>query len=243
MNFFKLFSVLSLSLITAACSSLINGQTQEVTLLTPGATEAECSFDNGVRYPITTGETITIMRNEKAIKIDCYASGNRHRMMTIESDGNDWAIGNIATGIIPGMTFDHFSRGLYEYPETITVDFVGVPTTGFETPMYQNKDAPNPYEQPIEYYGPTTPKQESDKYFLKNEVKKKVRADVDPFSASMGTGSSTSSSGGGDGITPMPGATSKTGGAVVNPSSSGSPRGSNAEELTRSANPSVFRTN
>lgn len=236
MRISKLLPVLSLSLLTGACASLMSGQTQEVTLLTPGATEAECIFDNGVRYKFYTGETIMVMRNESDIKLDCYASGNRHRVVTIESDGNKWAIGNIVTGIIPGVTFDHFSKGLYEYPETITVDFTGVPTLGFGLPEYHNKDAPNPYEQPVENYGPTTPKRSIDENFIKTPVQKRVRTDMDPFSSG---GSPSGAGAGSDGITPLPGSASSGGtnsGPVV-------PKGGNAEELTRSANPAVFRTN
>lgn len=213
---------------------MVSGQTQDVTLLTPGATEAECSLDNGIRYNVRTGETVQIMRNESDIVVECYASGNRYRKMSIESDGNKWAVGNVATGIIPGITFDHFSKGLYEYPETITVDFIGVPTIGYELPDYHNKDLPNPYAQPIESYGPSTVKIPGDENRVKMPVKKKTRTSADPF-ASM----APASSGAGDGITPMPGAVSTQGGAGASPVL----KGGTAEDLNRSMNPHVFRTN
>lgn len=234
MSLFKLVPVVLLGLLPAACGTLVSGQTQKVTILTPGATESKCFLDNGIRYAIKGGESATIMRNEKDIKVDCYASGNRQRTITIESEGNTWAMGNVVTGIIPGLTFDHFSKGLYGYPEIITVDFVGVPTAGYETPSYHNKDLPNPYDQAIEYYGPTLPRQESDRYFLKNEVTKKTRRDNNPF-ASM-----SPSANGDDGITPLPGSTSTPYGTIKPPPV---PTGSSAEELTRSANPTVFKTN
>lgn len=173
MHILKILPVLSLALFTGACASLVSGQTQDVTLLTPGASKARCTLDNGVRYVVETGETIKIMRNEKDIVVDCYALGNRHRKISIESNGNDWSIGNIATGVVPGVTFDHFAKGMYEYPEIITVDFRGLPTQGFETPDYHNKDAVNPYEQPIESYGASSAKLPGDDDIIKTPAKRK----------------------------------------------------------------------
>lgn len=173
MHIFKILPVLSLALLTGACASLVKGQTQDVTLLTPGASKARCTFDNGVRYVIETGETIKVMRNEKDIVVDCYALGNRHRKINIESSGTDWSIGNIATGVIPGVTFDHFSKGMYEYPEIITVDFRGLPTEGFETPDYHNADAVTPYDQPMEHYGPSSARLPGDENIVKTPAKRK----------------------------------------------------------------------
>lgn len=239
MRFLRLIPALSSVLLMASCATLIDGQAQDVTILTPGATEAECTLDNGIRYAVVSGETVQVMRNESDIVVECYASGNRYRKMSIESDGNKWAIGNVATGVIPGVTFDYFAKGLYEYPETITVDFVGVPTLGFEMPDYHNKDAPNPYDQPIEYMGPSVPRLDSDKAFLKNEVRKRDRETGNPFATQPQPGVS-----GGDGITPMPGSVSgASGGPAVPPAPSAVPRGSTAEELNRSMNPNVFQNN
>jgi hypothetical protein len=173
MHILKLLPVLSLALLTGACASLVKGQTQNVTLLTPGASKARCTFDNGVRYVAETGETIKVMRNEKDIVVDCYALGNRHRKINIKSDGSDWAIGNIATGVIPGVTFDHFSKGLYEYPEIITVDFRGIPTLGHDTPDYHNADAANPYEQPMESYGASSARLPTDGNIIKTPARRK----------------------------------------------------------------------
>lgn len=174
MHILKILPVLSLALFAGACASVVGGQTQDVTILTPGASKARCTLDNGVRYVMETGETLKIMRNEKDIVVDCYAIGNRHRKISIESNNSVWAIGNIATGVIPGVTFDHFSKGLYEYPEIISIDFRGIPTNGFDTPDYHNADAPNPYDQPIESYGPSSAKLPGDGDVLKTPARRKT---------------------------------------------------------------------
>lgn len=236
MNTFKILSGLLLSVVLAGCATLVNGQTQEVTVLTPGAREARCTLDNGTKYSVYTDQKIVIMRNQKDIIVDCYAAGNRHRTMSIESDGSAWALGNVVNGIIPGVTYDHFSKGLYDYPETITVDFVGVPATGFELPEYHNKDAPNPYEQPIESYGASKTRLPSDEGFAPVTLQKREQVKTpNPFgSYGVGTGvSSNSGSGSSDIVTPMPQSQSITPPSV--------PSGASTEELNRSMNPSVFR--
>lgn len=249
MRTFKILTAFTLGLSLAGCATIVSGQTQKVTLLTPGANEAQCTLDNGVRYSVGTGQTITIMRNDKPIKIECYAPGNRFRAFDIESDGNKWAVANVVNGIIPGLTFDHFSKGLYEYPEIITVDFVGQPTIGYELPEYHNKDAPNPYDQAIEYYGPSSPKLPSDNDFIRNDVTKRGGENANnPFSTAAPEPAAS-----GNPITPMPSSSVAVpqqispnyrtpAGAMPTPAvpAPSVPRGSNAEALTRSMNPTVF---
>jgi len=231
MHKFRLLPVLGATLLLGACGSVMSGQTQEVTLLTPGADNARCILDNGIRYVIRTGEKLEIMRNEKDIVLDCYATGNRHRTLTIESGINGWAIGNVVTGVVPGVTFDHFSKGLYDYPDTITVDFSGMPM-GFNGPEYENPDAPAFSGQVNEVYGAQTGTLPSDAaeqpYVLE---KKQVTPVVSPFSSNDSSFTSQS-------ITPASGTVSTS--TVPQPII---PHGATTEELNRSMNPSLYRNN
>lgn len=221
-------------LLLSACGTIIKGQTQDVTLRTPGVTNAECVLNNGVRYTITTDETIQIMRSGQDINLDCYAPGNRHRTATVESGFNNWSTANITNAIVPGMTYDHLAKGLYEYPPTIIVDFTGIPAIGFETPDYHNKDVPNPYTQVIEDYGPSTPRIENDSAYMRRGVKKIDETNSNPFSTSTQTTSLPTGNNGVESrgnvpatpapVTPMPAL-----------------KGGTAESLTRSANPAVFQ--
>ncbi len=224
------FAALSL----AGCGTLATGATQKVTLLTPGAYDAQCILDNGVGYRVRTGEVTNIMRSHHDLKVDCYAPGNRHQSLVVPNDFNDWAALDLFTGIIPGGVYDHFAGGLYEYPFTVTVDFVGVPTRGFELPEYHNKDALSPYKQSIEDYGPTTAKVPSDSTYLRRGVvKRDGTVNSNPFSTAPAAGAD---------ITPMP---ASTGGAsttttTTTTTTTAVPTGKDAESLTRSANPAVF---
>lgn len=231
MALFKTASVLSLGLLLAACGTLISTPTQEVTVNTPGAEESKCTIENGLRYQLNGGQTIRIMRSENDMIVDCYASGNRHRRMKIDVAGNKWSMLNAANGVIPGLAYDHFAKGLYEYPDVVTIDFTGVPVHGFELPAYHDKTMPNPYEQAIENYGPTRPRLESDRtrtHVIVQKVDPKESV-IDPsllydetFPPPVGQGGESTVSG-------TPG---YVGGTQI--------QGSDAEELTRSANPDVF---
>lgn len=218
------FLTLSSLLLLSACGTMIDGQMQDIRLDTPGAYEAECIMDNGVRYHVQNGETIKIQRSHKPLELDCYGSGNRHVTKTVESKYNGWAAANVANGVVPGAAYDHFSGGLYEYPSIIMVDFVGVPTSGFELPDYHNKDAPNPYKQSIESYAAGTPRIDEDTAYLKRGITKRdPLAESNPFAASSAGNAPADA-----GMMPMP--------SISGPS----PKGTTAEGLTRSMNPSVF---
>lgn len=226
MSVFKTFSALTLGLCLSACATLISSPTQELTVNTPGATEAQCTVDNSLRYPIRSGQTIKIMRSENPLIVDCYASGDRHRRMRVSADGNEWAMLNVTNGIIPGLTYDHFAKGLYKYPDVVTIDFTGVPAKGFDLPAYHNKDAPNPYDQGIENFGPSKSKLESDRYKAPVSVSKINNGGAGQIDPSLMAPVGVT-------LTPAPA------GNVTN-TAPALPSGSDAESLTRSANSDVF---
>ncbi len=232
MRLSKFIPVLSVVLALAGCSSIIDGATQTVRIDTPGATEAECHLTNGVKYRVVSGETARIQRTHRDLVIDCYASGNRHKQVIIPSALNEWGLANVSNAVVPGVTYDHYAGGLYAYPPVITIDFVGIPTRGFETPAYHNKDAPNPYKQSIESYGASVPKLPADAGYEPPVLKKRDNnLNSNPFS--------TPAPEAGSSVTPMPAAGSDAAVPAMTPTKPNI-SGSNAEELTRSANPSVF---
>lgn len=216
------------SLTLSACGTIAGGQAQEVTLLTPGAYNARCTLDNGNRYVAYTGETIMVMRSGNDMVVDCYADGNRHRTMTIDVDVNGWTVANVANAGA-GVAYDQLSRGLYEYPETITVDFIGVPKRGFELPEYHNKDAPNPYEQSMEYYGPGKTRVPQDTMYLKRGVEKRTESvGSNPFDFMEEESAAPEAP------------ASKTSASAKSGTTQPVPKGKTADELTRSMNPAVF---
>jgi hypothetical protein len=232
------FLTLSAALLLGACGTMAEGQTQDITLRTPGASEAKCTLDNGLRYPIYKDQTIQIMRSFHPMVVDCYAVGNRHKTITISAGPNPWSAANVANAVVPGTAYDAASMGLYTYPDVITVDFTSTPSQGYELPGYHDRDAVNPYEQSIENMGPKSIRTPgSDEYLERGVERRDIKLDSNPFAGTpLGKApSSSSSSSGAPAMTP-----SKEGAGAASPGASGSPKGNTAEELTRSANPTVF---
>ena len=227
MKFFKLFSVLSLGLSLSACGTMISGGSQVITLRTPGTEEAKCTLNNGVNYVLRTDESINVTRSQKDMVVDCYASGNRHKEVIVEAGVNGWTAANVTNGVIPGLAVDHIYKGLYEYPDVITIDFTGVPAHGFEMPDYHNKDGQNPYDQGIESYNASSAQTPLDKQYRQTGITKRPPVmNSNPFERTVGTGTSSVS------VSPLPATAAPQ--RIV-------PRGSTTEELNRSMNPNAFK--
>lgn len=144
----RLSAVLFSTLILGACATWIDTPLQEVTLKTPGTDQARCLLDNKVNvYQIYSDQTIKMQRNDEDIKITCTAPGNKNVSTVIERDLNAWTLVNITNGIVPGVSYDHFSGALYDYPKTITVDFSTVTTPGFPPPEYNRAGTQDPSRQ------------------------------------------------------------------------------------------------
>ncbi len=235
MRFSKVLLVLSATLALGACATYVDGQQQEVTLHTPGASDAKCTLDNGLRYPIRTGETLSIMRSSKDITVECFAVGNRYKKVDVPVLINEWTSLNVVNGAVPGVTYDHLAKGLYAYPDIITVDFTDmvVAGSGYELPDYHNKDVTNPYAQPIEDYGPSVARISNDSTYMKRGLEKRdPLVNSNPFATSGGVQTPSAT---GNSVSAAPPAAASPAKPVT-----GTPRGSTAEELTRSANPGVF---
>jgi len=121
----------------SACGTIIDGQSQEVTLKTPGAAHAECTIDNGgIKYDAYTDQTINIRRMPNNLMINCLAAGNREKTVYVKRDVNDWVFLNVANGFVPGAAYDYFAGGAFTYPDVLTVDFTGQPIKPYDMPKH-----------------------------------------------------------------------------------------------------------
>jgi len=134
--------VLSSSLLAlAACASVVSGQTQTVTMTTPGAEHAMCRLNTGGNlYDAYTGQTIRVRRSPQNMIINCVASGNREKTVSMEWSGNEWGFLNVSNGVVPGVTYDILSGAAFEYPNELVVDFRDVPVRAYDLPEYHDRD-------------------------------------------------------------------------------------------------------
>jgi len=149
------FSVLTLLL--SGCSTIIDGQTQDITIETPGAEKALCLLKTeGNSYKAYNDQTITIRRAKSNLLVSCQAAGNRERTVFVKRDVNKWLPVNVVNGFIPGAAYDYASDGAFEYPSKVVVSFAGVPVKPYDLPDYHDADLKynNTYNR-SENMGPT----------------------------------------------------------------------------------------
>ncbi len=190
----KISAVLVSLTLLAGCATVIEGQTQPFTILTPGANDAECTVHNkDMSYIMRTGETRLIMKSNNDLTIDCLAPGNRKRTVIVDTQLEPTALANVTNGVVPGTTYDHFSRGLYAYPETISIDFSGVKGEAYPMPDYMKPEARDVYKGEMEYYGATTGALPSDTYATQGVIQKRTggRLTDSPFGSLTPTSGAT----------------------------------------------------
>lgn len=223
----------------AGCSSVLEGPTQSITLLTPGAENASCMLHNkDFRYEMWTGETRNIQRSEHDLIVDCTAPGNRQKSVIVDNHVTSETYGNVVTAGV-GAMYDYYDNSMYEYPAIISVDFRDAKPSSYGLPDYHSKDLPDPSDAPIESYAPGVPKTDMDRYAPQHYLKK-IDRDYGRSAASE-----LSSEFGAD-----MGATTAADKAMSAPLSPSNDRpvnltpsvpGTTADELTRSMNPHVFQ--
>src|SRR5687767_2969383 len=109
---FRSAALLATTCLISACATVMDGQTQIVTIKTPGTTQALCALDNGtVVYKARSDETFQITKNDQDMKVHCVAPGNRERVVMAKWTVDGWVVANVVNGIVPGLTYDHFSKG------------------------------------------------------------------------------------------------------------------------------------
>lgn len=169
-----LVSVLSLSLLSA-CSTIVNHQTQHVTVKTPGASNAKCYIENqDMKYLAYTDQKVEIMKSPHDLVVRCLAPGNREQVVHVKRGVNDWVVANVANGFVLGAAYDYFSRGAFDYPETITVSFIGDPVKQYPLPQYMSDDLKQNHQySTIEYIGPGEMITEANKRDTTSPLKKK----------------------------------------------------------------------
>ena len=143
----------------AACSTITNGSSQQVSFKSVGAEDAYCDIligANDYKYNVRPPQTIWVQRSRKPMFITCTAPGNRTKNAVIESGIASTAYLN---GVTAGATlaWDAESGAMYAYPEEVVIDFSSTLAKDQPLPSYENKGALDSKAQGIEYMGQDTP--------------------------------------------------------------------------------------
>jgi hypothetical protein len=211
------FYLISLTLL-AACSTILDGGTQEVAIEMTGAEGGICYLEQTHEYKhrVWVPSTVRIARSEDPLKLTCLAPGNRAKTIVIEPLISTSTYLNTLNAGIGGFV-DFETGGMFTYPDTIVVDFTDIPAGSMPLPAYQQLFMEHPELLEMEEFRPGVPAMQRDRY---NTVPQLMPRQVNEkfFSSDIPEAPASESA-------PMPLSDTK---------------GATADSLTRQMNPTVF---
>ena len=234
------FSVLLAVFLLAACSSMTDGATQDITIETPGTGDAICTLDRpGYASRVWAPKTVKITKSSDPMVVTCRAPGNREKKVVVHPDIPTSFYVNLANGLLPGAAYDYSTGAMYKYPEKIVVDFTDMKPQKMPVPDYQQVLDQNPDVFDMEEWRPGAAALQRDRDYLAPELKAR-RTDQEIFSGgdlnAVHTGEESVSMG--TAGTPAPYEAPPVDATASPAAQSGS--GSTADQLTRKMNPQVF---
>lgn len=227
----------AVALLLASCSTVIDGQIQDVTIETAGADNTLCYMQNReFSFRFYPPQTLKVTKSSDPYTIRCLAPGNREKTLVVEPKVSDNAYWNIANAGL-GAPADHLSAAMYELPDKIVIDFEGMQAGGYPQPAYNQFFDKNPHLKGVEEFraGQAALLRDIDAPVTTLKKREDVSEEGDLMSApegnaSAGQGASLMS------IEPLPPVVTTT---PPPPVPSGS-HAMSAEDLTRSMNPQIF---
>ncbi len=233
-------------LLLASCSTVMDGQIQDVTIETVGANNTLCYMQNReFSFRFYPPQTLKVTKSADPYTIRCLAPGNREKTIVVApkvSDNIFWNATNVGTGV----PVDHLSAAMYELPDKIVINFEGMIASGYAQPGYNEFFDRNPHLKGMEEFRPGQAALLRDVDAPDQSLKKREGATEGTDTISSPEGGSGISGGSGKGgydkgaslmsieplapvITTLP----------PPPVPQGS-RSMSAEDLTRSMNPQIF---
>lgn len=225
----------AVALLLASCSTLIDGQIQEVTIETVGAANTLCYMQNReFSFRFYPPQTLKVTKSADPYTIRCLAPGDRVKTIVVEPKASESSYYNIANlGVGAGV--DHLSSAMYQLPDKIVINFEGVVPTGYAQPHYNDFFDKNPHLKGVEEFRPGQAALMRDSETPLPVLQKRDDGSNDMSRTPLGAMPLGEGAGMGAGAA-MPGAVQLPPPPV--PATSG---GMSADELTRSMNPRIFQ--
>jgi hypothetical protein len=107
---------------TAACSTITEGTTQSLAVMTPDAPSANCTLTTPKHtWFVRTPGSVTIEKSNDDIAIVCRKEGYANGVATLPSNFEGMTWGNIIFGGIIGVGVDAASGAMHEYPTSVSI--------------------------------------------------------------------------------------------------------------------------
>lgn len=223
----------AVALLLASCSTVIDGQIQDVTIETTGASNTLCYMQNReFSFRFYPPQTLKVTKSADPYTIRCLAPGNREKTIVVEPKVSDNIYWN-ATNVGAGVPIDHLSSAMYELPDKIVINFEGMIPSGYEQPGYNSFFDRNPQLKGVEEFRPGQAALLRDAGEPSHELRKRGEAGSDEETIPSGgpvSGAALMS------IEPLPPVIT----TAPPPPVPATSRSMSAEDLTRSMNPQVF---
>lgn len=172
---FKKYLLLMPIVALSACAYTLDEAHQEVEIRTPGAHDAVCVVSaNKIKYKFYPPQKRLLPNSKEDLIIDCKAPGNRDRLVVIRPRISNNTFGNVATGIVPGSTWDYASGAMFTYPDVIEVDFTGMKIKPSAMPAHNNPDIRQPEDYDLEEFKSGSPRMNEDKHRKSVPIQKRV---------------------------------------------------------------------
>jgi len=112
-----------ISLATGACSTIVEGSDQSVTVITdPSGASCELARDGQtIAYVNPTPGTVVVTKSKDTIAVTCNKEERITGAGVLASEFEDMTFGNIILGGLIGLAVDASSGAINEYPPSITI--------------------------------------------------------------------------------------------------------------------------
>ena len=142
----------AVALLLSSCSTIVDGQIQDVTIETQGASNTLCYMQNNeFSFRFYPPQTLKVTKSPDPYTIRCLAPGNREKTIIVEPKVADSTFYNV-TNVGTGVPVDHLSAAMYELPDKIVISFEGMQASGYDQPSYNNFFDRNPQLKGMEEF-------------------------------------------------------------------------------------------
>lgn len=218
----------AVAFLLASCSTVVDGQIQDVTIETQGAKNTLCYMQNrDFSFRFYPPQTLKVTKSPDPYTIRCLAPGNREKTIVVEPKAPDSTFFNISNAGA-GVAIDHLSAAMYELPERIVISFEGMQPQGYPQPPYNEFFDDHPDLKGVEEFRPGQPALMRDAGTTVSTLTKREEGDGAGIKLLGADAPAATAEGKSEGTE-----------AVVPPVPSNS-RAMSADSLTKSMNPHIF---